>query len=172
MSRSGLQEAISILDPLQTWNWDLIIPRIPGAADTRELTYKCTSTTIPGSSIEPVGMEAHGVKLNFAGRRVWSGTWNATFIESREGSTRDHFVKWMEMTRSWENNTGSYKSQYAVPIEITQYDDLPVAVRRIKLINAFPTAMGEPQLDQQSGIVTYEITFSYDYTQESSGSDN
>lgn len=166
MSRSGLQEVQSVLDVLQTWNWDLVIPTIPGASDTRALTYKCISTSIPGSSIEQVGLEAHGVKLNFAGRRTWSGSWEATFVETRDGNTRALFIAWMELIRSWENNTGSYKSQYSVPVELSLYDDLPQVVRAIKLIGAFPTAVGDVSLDQTSGIVQYAITFSYDYTTE------
>lgn len=166
MARSGLQEVTSILDVLQTWNWDVVIPRIPGADDTRELTYKCTSTSIPGSSVEIVGLEAHGVKLNFAGRRIWGQTWEATFVESRDANTRGIFMAWLEMMRSWVNNTGSYKSQYAVPIELTQYDDLPQEARNIKMINAFPTNLADVALDNASGIIQYVVTFSYDYTEE------
>ena len=166
MARSGLQEAIGIQDILQTWNWDVMIPRIPGASDTRELMYKCVSTTVPGSNIEQVPLEIHGVKLNYAGRRTWSGTWEATFVESRDSNTRRLFLDWMELTRSWQNNTGAYKSTYAVPVELTLYDDLPQAVRSIKLINAFPTAVGDLTLDQSSAVVQYAITFSFDFTEE------
>ena len=75
MARSGLQEVTSVLDVLQTWNWDVFINKIPGSSgDTRGLTYKCTSTSIPGSSVEQVKLEAHGVQLNYAGRRVWGQT--------------------------------------------------------------------------------------------------
>lgn len=167
MARSGLQEVTSILDVLQSWNWDVIIPQIPGVqADTRELTYKCTSTSVPGSSVEQVKLEAHGVQLNYAGRRVWGQTWTATFVESRDANTRALLMGWLEFMRSWANNTGSYKSQYAKTIELTMYDDLPQAARNIKLINAFPTSIDDVSLDQSSGIVQYSVTFSYDYTEE------
>lgn len=167
MARSGLQEVTSILDVLQTWNWDVVIPQIPGSTqDTRELTYKCTSTAVPGSSVEVVKLEAHGVQLNYAGRRIWTQTWDATFVESRDSNTRALLMGWLEMMRSWANNSGSYKSQYAKTIELTMYDDLPQAVRSIKLINAFPTAIADLSLDQTSGVVQYSVTFSYDYTEE------
>ena len=168
MARSGLQEVTGILDVLQTWNWDVVIPNIPGTAggDTRDLTYKCVSSAIPGSSVEQVKLEAHGVQLNFAGRRIWTQTWDATFVESRDSSTRGKMMGWLEMMRSWANNNGSYKSQYAKTVELTLYDDLPQAVREIKLINAFPTAIGEVTLDNSSGIIQYAVTFSYDYTEE------
>lgn len=167
MSRSGLAETQSVLDVLQSWNWDLVIPRIPGVGDTRPLTYKCISTTIPGSQIEQVPLEIHGVKLNYAGRRVWGGTWEATFIESRDSNTRQQFLTWMDLMRSWVTNTGMYKSVYAVPIELALYDDLPTIVRSIKLVNAFPTQLGDVTLDQSAGIIQYQVTFSYDMTEES-----
>lgn len=166
MARSGLQEALQILDPLQSWNWDVMFPRVPGIDDTRPLTNKAVSTNIPGHNIEQVGVEAKGVKLNFAGRRTWGGTWDCTFVESRDSNSRDSFVKWMELARSWKNNTGSYKSVYSVPIELTLYDDLPQVSRLIKLIGAWPMTVGETSLDQSSGVVQYAVTFSYDYTEE------
>ena len=165
--RSGLQEVTGILDVLQTWNWDVVIPNVPGSnGDTRTLTYKCVSSAIPGSSVEQVKLENKGIQLNFAGRRLWTQTWDATFVESRDSSTRGMMIGWLEMMRSWENNSGSYKSQYAKTVELTLYDDLPQASREIQLINAFPLSMGDVTLDNAAGIIQYSVSFSYDFTKE------
>lgn len=166
MARTHLQEMLSVADVLQTWNWDLTIPSIPGLADPREITYKCTSTSIPSSKVEQVALEAHGVKLNYAGRRTWDGSWTATFFETRLGTTRDAFINWMELMRSWQKNSGTYKSIYGVTAEIELYDDLPKIVRRIRLYGLFPTDVGEATLDQTSGIIQYNTTFSYDWTED------
>jgi exo-beta-1,3-glucanase (GH17 family) len=114
--------------------------------------------------VEQVPLEAHGVKLNFAGRRTWDSTWSCTFFETRTASTRGSFVNWMELMRSWDNNSGSYKSAYAVTAELELYDDLPQVVKRIRLYNVFPTEVGETQMDQTSGIIQYPVTMSYDWT--------
>ena len=164
MARTHLRETLSTLDPLQTWNWDIIIPVIPGVADSREITYKAISSQIPDSSVEQVGLEAHGVKLNFAGRRVWTGRWEATLFESRNAGTRAALFQWLEYMRSWENNSGTYKAEYSVTGVLNLYDDRPIVVREIKLYGLFPLEVGSVTLDQTSGIVQYNVSFSYDWT--------
>jgi len=150
--------------PLQTWNWDLQLNMPAGIGDTREMMIRCTGTQVPGSQIEQTPLEAHGVKVHYAGRRTWTGTWTATFFETRDSQTRNTFNKWLETTRSWSLNSGTYKSIYAATALLIQYDDIPIAVKETKLFGVFPTAIDDVQLDQASGVVMYSVTFSYDYT--------
>lgn len=166
MARTSLQNVQSVKDVLQTWNWDIFFPTIPGAADTRPFSYKAISTSLPGFTIEQVPLEAHGVKLHFAGRRVWQGTWDVTLVESRDVSTRSTLVAWAEMARSWKNNSGSYKQDYAVTSELVLYDDLPKEVGNILMLGAWPTVVGDAQLDNSAGIIQYTVTMSYDYTED------
>lgn len=164
MARTHLSEMLLVADPLQTWNWDIIIPNVPGGAAPRAITYKAISTEVPASSMEQVPLNAHGVKLNFAGRRTWSGTWTVEMFETRTEGTRDALFRWLEFARSWEQNSGNYKENYAVTAELILYDDIPQEVRRIKVFGAFPTEVGTAQLNQESDIIRYSVTFSFDYT--------
>lgn len=168
MARTSITDVQSVLDPAQTWNWDMFLPNIPGSGGSaaRALTIKCISTSMPGSQIEQVGLEAHGVKLNFAGRRQWSGTWQATFFETRDSSTRNSFINWMEFSRSWNRNSGAYKADYAVSCSLSLYDDLPQIIKTTRVVGIFPTAVEDSNLDQTSGIIQYAVTFSFDYTEE------
>jgi len=166
MARTSLQDLSSVQDPLQTWNFDVVIPTIPGSNDSRSFTYKCTSTQIPGSQLEQVPLEAHGVKLNFAGRRMYQGTWTVTLFETRNSSSRDLILKWIETARSWASNSGNYKSVYGVTGEVLLYDDLPQVVRTIRMYGLFPTSLDDSNLDQTGDIVRYTVTFSYDYTED------
>jgi hypothetical protein len=170
MPRNSLVQGLAILDVQATWSWGITIPSIPGQGDTRTLTSKAISTTLPGSTIEQNTLEAQGgIKLNFAGRRIWEQTWNITIIETRDASTRDQWLSWMDFTRNPIDGTGNYKSLYAVPIELALYDDAGVQSRSIKIVNAFPTAISAPNLDQQNGIVQYDMTLVYDYVEEVNG---
>lgn len=162
MGRTSLQNMLSVLDPMVTWNWDISIPRIPGVPDTRQLTFRAISTTLPETTIETTVWEGHGLRLQSAGRRRFADSWECTFIETRDAGTRDMILTWLEMIRSWGTNTGSYKSEYAVPIELTLYDDKPQPVRGIKLVNAWPTQLGSVSLSQGSEIVQYSVTFAFD----------
>jgi hypothetical protein len=166
MARTGITELESVQDPLQSWNWDLTLPNIPGTNLAREITIKCVSANIPGSSVEKATVDAHGISLNFAGRRRWSGTWEATFFETRNASTRQAFITWLELMRSWNNNSGSYKSTYGVTGELALYDDLPQIVKSIRIRGLFPESVGDVALDQSSGVIQYSVTFSYDYTED------
>ena len=165
--RPGFTEIQSILDPLFTYNWNVLFPTIPGSDDTRELSYKAISSEIPSSQIEQVPLETKGIKLNFAGRRMYTGTWQVTFVETRTASTRDKFLKWQDIARSIVTNSGSYKSLYAVTAELQLFDDVPNLVRSIRLLGCFPTEVGTATLDQSSSIVQYACTFSFDIPEES-----
>jgi hypothetical protein len=63
---------------------------------------------------------------------------------------------------------GAYKTQYAVPADLTQYDDAGLPARVFKLVNAWPSEVGQASLDQSSGIVQYTIQFAFDYVEEDS----
>lgn len=166
MARTSLQDIQSTQDPLLAYNFDIILPPLPGGGSNRQLTIRCQSTTIPESQLEQTSVEAHGIKLNFAGRRTWTGTWSATFFETRTNSTRDAIVAWQELARSWIGNAGTYKSVYSIPVEIVLYDDLPQVIRRIKMVGVFPTDTGAPSFDYTATVVTYQVQFSFDYTED------
>ena len=170
MGRATILDGLAILDVQAQWSWGIVIPSVPGQGDTRVIASKCLSTAIPGSNIEQNKLEAQGgVQLNYAGRRTWEQTWNATFVETRDASTRDVFVTWMDFIRNPVDGTGNYKADYAVPVELALFDDVGNQSRSIKLVNAFPTALGQATLDQNNGIVQYDITWSYDYVEEVNG---
>lgn len=167
--RPGLLETSSVLDPLQQWNFNILFPNVPGSSDTRDLSYKITSSAIPGTQVEQVSVETHGIKLNFAGRRTWSGSWNCTMFETRINSTRTRLLNWMELARSWKNNSGSYKSQYAVTAELQLFDDIPTIARSIRVYGVFPQSIDDVSLDQSSAVISYSCTFSFDWSEEIEG---
>jgi hypothetical protein len=121
---------------------------------------------IPSPTIEPAMWEGNGMKLQYAGKLTYTNSWTADFIETRDSLTRDAFINWINIQRSWALNTGTYKSVYAVPVELALYDSMNQVTRSIKLVNAFPLTLGEPALDQSSGIVTYSTSWSFDLTEE------
>lgn len=168
--RNSMLQGLALLDVQATWSWGITIPAIPGQGDTRTLTSKCISTSIPAQTVEQNKLEAQGgIQLNYAGRRLWDQNWEATFIETRDASTRDMFLAWIELMRNPVTGTGAYKSVYAVPVELALYDDVGLQSRSMKLVNAFPTSLGSGNLDQGNGIVQYSVQFSYDYVEEKNG---
>lgn len=166
MARPTLQNVLSLPDPQLSYNWSISIPRIPGVADTRQISYRAISTSIPGTTIEAANWEAHGVRLQSAGRRRYDDTWEFTVVEMRDASTRDMIIAWLEYARSWTSNTGAFKSEYAVPAILTLYDDKSAPTREIKLTNAWPSGIGAVQLSQSAEVVQYQITLAFDYFED------
>lgn len=169
MARTSLNDVRGLVDPLQEWNFDLFFPRIPGIGgnQTRNLTIKCQTTALPGMQLDQVTVALHGVEVNFAGRQIYQKTFTATFIETRDTGTRTAIRGWIEFARNNRTNQGNYKSDYAVDLEMTLYDDIPNVVQRTMLRSAFPINLDDSNLDGgNSGILTYNVTFSYDLHEE------
>lgn len=167
MPRTSLQQVQSLQDPLQVSNWDVIIPNMPGTADSREFTFKAQSTSIPGFMLESVPVALHGVELRFAGRANYSHSWQCTLLETRDVGTRGMLLGWKKIARDWESNSGNYKSVYGTTVQLVLYDDIPQVVQTIELIGAWPESVDDIGVDNsQSGAVMTSVTFSYDFTRD------
>lgn len=164
MGRTSYDDVRSVGDPLLSFNWDLILPRIPGINSARAFTFKCQTAVIPGMLLESVPVALHGVELRFAGRKNYSHSFPVTILETRDVNTRAMFVAWSEFARSWTLNTGTSKDLYAVPAQLLLYDDTPSIVRTITIFGMWPENVDDAALDgQASAAVTYNVTFSYDH---------
>lgn len=163
MTRTSLQDIRSLGDPLQQYNWDIIFTRIPGTADIKPFTFKAMTTSLPGMMLESVPTALHGVELRWAGRANYSHQLQVTLLENRDASTRDMLYKWHKYARNWRANTGAYKDQYAVTVQMLLYDDLPQVVRTIELTGCWPENIDDTSLDgSASGAVQMSMTLSYD----------
>ncbi len=166
MARTSLSDVRSLPDPLLSYNWDLFVPVVP-VGDFRALTIKCQNVTLPGVSVEDVPITLHGVTLKFAGREMFTNQFSATFLETRDMSTRDVIRQWIEYCRNVANNTGQYKVNYETTAQLALYDDKGNTVRTINIYGCFPQMLDEPSLDGSgSQPVLYTVTFNYDFTSE------
>jgi hypothetical protein len=167
MARTSLQDVAGLPDPLLSYNFDLIFPSIPGGGNSRSMTVKCMSTALPGMQLEQQTAALHGVEVNYAGRQIWTKTFQATFIETRDAGTRAAIRRWIEFARNNRFNSGNYKSQYAVDAVMQLYDDIPAVINTTKIVGCFPTQLDDVNMDGSQGtIVQVSVTFSYDWTEE------
>lgn len=167
MARSSLQDIRALPDPLLSYNWDLFIPVVPSGSDFRSLTIKCQNVSLPGVQVEDVPITLHGVTVKYAGREMFTNQFTATFIETRDMTTRDVIRGWIEFQRNVAANTGQYKVNYESTAVLALYDDKGNAVRNINIYGVFPQSLDDPSLDGSgSNPVTYTVTFNYDFHQE------
>ena len=163
MARTAYTDVRSLPDPLLSYNFDLIIPNIPGGGDTKRLTIKCQSSSIPGTSVEDVTVSLHGVDLKFAGRQMWSHTLTTTYVETRDMSTRFAIKRWIEFCRNTRLNSGNYKANYATLADLVLYDDVGNVIRTTRMEGFFPQTMDDAAVDGTSStVVTIGVTFAYD----------
>lgn len=167
MARTSLADVSSIADPATSWEYDLFLPAIPGSPDTRQLTYRCQSSALPGVGLEPVEAALHGVVLKFAGRAIYTHTFESVFMEGSDYAMRTAFVNWRESARSWKKNTGSLAAQYKVNGQITLYNSLPQTVKTVNVYGMWPETVGDYPLDgTASTLLTLTITWQFDYLED------
>lgn len=170
MARSSLSDVQgSIVDPAQTWNFDLFFEKLPAGlgGDTSMLTIRCQATALPGTDMEPIEVELHGVKIRYRGRRTYSGTFTVTFAENVDWTTYEMFKSWHNLMLSWEMNTGSSSAVYKVPATLTMYDDAGNEVKSYQITGVWPQTVPEIAFNgAESAYVQPEITFSFDTVSE------
>lgn len=166
MPATSLQDARALPDPLYTYQWDVFIPVLPGTTNSRSLTYKATSTSIPGSMLEQVAVNLAGVELRYAGRQNYSHSFTLALHETRDTGSLEMLRRWQRIARDNVLNTGTYKSIYSTDVQLTLYDDTNSVVRTITLVGCWVETIDDSALDRASGAVTINCTLSYDYFTE------
>jgi hypothetical protein len=163
MARTSYAQVLALPDAAQTWNFDLFIPAIPGFGQNN-LTYKCKTTTLPTSKIEPVKIELHGTGKQEAGRAIYDHTFQALFLETVDYKTYEAFRNWRDFMRSWKNNTGTDSAAYKVNLELDLYNNGPDVVKTVILAGAFVTDIAEVNYSgAESVAVEMNVSFSFDY---------
>jgi len=169
MTRTSFRDVAGLPDPLLTYNFDLFFDSIPGGAglDSRGITIRCMTTALPGMQIDQVTVPLHGVEVNYAGRQIYTKQFTATLHETRDSGVRAAMRGWMEFARNNRNNSGNYKTNYARTAEMAVYDDIPNEIKRVKIFGCFPLSFDDLQMDgSTSTSAQYNVTFSFDYTEE------
>lgn len=163
MARTSITDVLSLGDVAQTWNFDIFFPYIPGSSSSRDLTFRCMTTDLPGTSLDVVEAPLHGIVIPYAGRRMFTQTMNVTFMETSDWATREKFRRWIAVARDWRTNSGSFFSSYTVgAVQLVTYDDIPTPVSVTQLNNVWPSKMNEVSLDGgQSAMVQITVEMKY-----------
>lgn len=104
----------------------------------------------------------HGVQIPYAGRRMFTQTMTVVFLESADWATTEKFRRWIELARSWRNNSGSMFNTYSVTGLLANFNDIPQVTSLIQINHMWPTEMTDTPLDGgASNIVDLSISFKY-----------
>lgn len=164
MARSSVFDLQAVADPAQQWNFDFFLPAIPGSSDTKQLTWRCMTTAMPGSQVGRVSAALHGVRLDYMGMREYSHTFNSTLMEAVDWQTRASMFAWMDAGRNWITNTGNFASVYKVTGQTVVYNDLPQVVRTCNVYGLWPEQIQDIELDGgQQNLISLNVTWAYDF---------
>jgi len=131
--------------------------------NTEQTKYLVNSTTIPSSTIEEIEINWQGNVFPVGGTHTFAD-WTVTFRLDRNANLRNDFLEWHKRIHNPETNIHGIPSEYMQDEEIWQLDAQGEVIKKMQLVNAWPSEIGEISLDYGTKeFVTFDVTFKYLY---------
>lgn len=163
MGRSNFDDVNRLVDPLAQYNFDLLIPQVPGVLnyDARNFKTRVMTTSIPGRTIEPIQVDLHGVSKKFAGRVQYTMSLPFELIELRDMESRRILSEWHRFCRN-NSSLGAYEREYATTADLLLNDDHDKVVEVTRLTRVWLESYDDAGVDgSASAAVTVSGTLSY-----------
>lgn len=132
---------------------------VPGSA---LLTLRCESAELPGKTFMTYEHKVYGPSQKYPYQHSYNDL-TLTFIVSDDMYEKDFFDKWMEIISPIDSYNFRYKKDYAADsVTITQYDQTGDAAYKVALIESYPIAVNQLDLDWSSdGYHKLAVVFAY-----------
>lgn len=145
---------VSIFSPLTTANQNI----------GRNLKFRCETAELPGRTFGTVDQKFGANPTQKYPIHTSYNDITLTFIVSNSMEERKFFDAWMETINPTSTFDFRYKQEYVGQIGITQFDLQNSAVYKVYLLNAYPIAVNQLDLDWSSdGYHKLAVVFAYDY---------
>ena len=146
-----------------------VVMPFPGYAqvggEIEDLAFLCGATSIPAMTIAPVNVAFRGRNIKIAGDRTIE-EWTVTVYNDTDFKLRNAFERWQNGINNMSDNEGlTNPVDYQVDAFVDHLDRNGNTVKSYTLRGAFPTSVGEIELDydEKTAIETFVVTFSYQY---------
>jgi len=154
-------------DPARSNRFEVYIPyfnTLNGRdASSLKSVYRCEIAQLPGRNFSTIEQKIYGPIEKFPYLSNYNDI-DLTFIVDDDMKTKNAFDDWMEYINPTGNFNFNYKSDYAIDIEIRQYNLQNEISYKVKLIDSFPINMNQLDLDWSSdSIHKLTVTFAYTY---------
>lgn len=145
--------------------FDVYIPvplgMVPFIGTSRQLSLRCENAQLPGRNLDTTPMKIYGVYENFPFQTSYDNI-TLTFLvgdDMKEKAFFDAWLNWIQPTITFDTK---YKIDYAVLLRINQYNLQNNLSLSIDLIDAYPIAVNQMDLDWSSDSVhKLAVTFAY-----------
>ena len=146
------------------------LPAIAGpdsAAASQKLTFTCRAAQLPAASITPVEINYFGRPIKLAGNRTFE-EWSVTVINDEDFAVYDAINGWMNAINSHETNVrlaGNSPISYQSTADVVHYGKVGNEIKRIKIVNCWPTNLAAIDLawDAADSLEEFTVTFCLDY---------
>jgi hypothetical protein len=135
------------------------------AGDVELTSFMCRAAQLPQSVVEALPVPFRGRVLNVAGDRTFE-PWNVTILNDTGFEVRDAMERWMNGINAHSANTGlTNPSDYQTDLVVDQLDRDESVIKRYNFRGAFPTSVGEIQLQYDTGgeVEVFDVVFNYQY---------
>ena len=135
---------------------------------TRELSFKCRATTLPGDTISSISIPYFGREIKVAGTRSFP-SWSITVINDESFNVRNGLEQWMSAINQHVSNlrapTFNPPLAYQSDATVIQYGKAGNPIKTYKLTGCFPTDIAPIDLDWASGdqVEEFGVTFEYQW---------
>ena len=137
-----------------------------GASEAEEMTFLCTSTTTPASTVSEVPVAFRGRTLYLAGDRTFE-TWSTTVINDTDFKIYRACERWLNGMNDLKLNTSSHidPDSYMMDCDITHLDRNNAPLKTWNFKGVFPTALPGIALDYgtNDAIETFDVTWRYQW---------
>jgi hypothetical protein len=153
-------------DLARTSKFDVSIPipltLLPYIATSRQLTYRCESTNLPGRTLATTEQKFGTAPIE---KYPYMTTYNdidLIFLVDDNMSQKTFFDAWINFINPQANYNLAYKSDYVTTITINQYDVTGALSYSVDLIDAYPVSMNQLDLNwADDSVHKLAITFAY-----------
>ena len=139
----------------------------PGYAngDPELTSFLCETAQLPGSVFGQIVVPFRGRQLKMAGDRTFD-VWSVTIINDTDFAIRNAMERWMNGINGHTTNVGLVNPvDYQADLIVEQLDRDGTSIKRYDFRGAFPTNVGEIDLDYDTAgqIEQFIVTFAYQY---------
>jgi len=135
---------------------------------SQSLTFRCESTNLPGRTIATTDQKIYNIVEKFPNQTTYQDM-DMTFLVGGDMAEKQFFDAWLELINPTTNFNFKYKGDYSTSITINQYDINNNLTYTIELIDAYPIAVNQLDLDwSNDGYHKLSVVFAYTYWKNNS----
>lgn len=134
----------------------------PFIGDIPMLTYRCENAQLPGRNLSTTNSKIYGVTEEYPYASTFDDI-SLTFIVTEGMREKNIFDSWLNYINPMSTYNVKYKKDYAVPILINQYDMQNKLSMSVVLMDAYPKAVNQMDLDWASDS-PHKLTVTFAYT--------